>query len=74
MIPLAFFPDWLQPLLRFLPFGGIMDAPFRVYSGNFPASQFGAVFGHQLAWIVVLILFGRALLAYSTRRLVVQGG
>jgi ABC-2 type transport system permease protein len=74
MLPLAFFPDWLQPLLRFLPFGGIMDAPFRVYSGNIPASQFGAVFGHQLVWIVALILIGRALLAQGTRRLVVQGG
>jgi ABC-2 type transport system permease protein len=74
MLPLAFFPDWLQPLLRFLPFGGIMDAPFRVYSGNIPASQFGAVFGHQLAWVVALVLIGRALLAQGTRRLVAQGG
>jgi ABC-2 type transport system permease protein len=74
IIPLPLAPNWLQPLLDFLPFRGIADAPFRLYTGHISATQAGTVLIHQLAWTAVLALIGRHVLARGIRRMVVQGG
>jgi ABC-2 type transport system permease protein len=74
IIPLPFFPDWLQPILTALPFRGLMDVPFRIYVGHLGPSQWLAALGHQAGWTAALILFGRWILARGKRRLVVQGG
>jgi ABC-2 type transport system permease protein len=74
VIPLPLFPDWAQSVLNFLPFRGLMDAPFRVYVGHIPPEQLGAVFAHQIIWTIALVLFGRWILSRGARRLVVQGG
>jgi ABC-2 type transport system permease protein len=74
VIPLPLFPAWAQPILRALPFAGIVDLPFRVYTGNIPASGAGWVLMHQLLWTAGLVLFGRWLLSRGMRRVVVQGG
>ncbi len=74
LVPLPFFPDWAQPIVNFLPFRGMVDVPFRLYTGNIPPSQAGASFAHQMAWTLAFVLVGRALLARGARRLVVQGG
>jgi ABC-2 type transport system permease protein len=74
VIPLPLFPDWAQPIVYALPFAGVMDLPGRLYTASLPAGQIGWVLGHQLAWTLVLVAGGRALLARGQRRLVVQGG
>lgn len=74
LVPLPLLPDGLRAFLEFLPFRGIVDAPFRVYLGHIPPAQVGFAFGHQMAWTLALVLLGRLLLARGTRRLVVQGG
>jgi ABC-2 type transport system permease protein len=74
VLPLPLFPDWAQAALRFLPFSGMIDVPFRLYMGHLPPdSVFGAL-GHQLGWTAVLVLVGRWLLARAAGRVVVQGG
>jgi len=74
VIPLPMFPEWMQQLIAIMPFRGLMDTPSRIYMGVL--SGFPAIVAllHQLLWITVLILLGRALLARGLRRLVVQGG
>ena len=74
VIPLPLFPAWVQPLLRALPFAGIVDLPFRVYSGNIPASAAGWVLLHQFLWTSGLIVFGRWVHSRGMRRVVMQGG
>jgi len=74
IIPLPLFPDWAQPVLQFLPFGGLADLPFRLYTGHIPPGQVWSVFARQLSWTLALVLIGRWLLARGTRRLVVHGG
>ncbi|MCC6446455.1 MAG: ABC-2 family transporter protein [Armatimonadetes bacterium] len=74
VIPLPLFPDWAQPVLRWMPFGGVMDAPFRLYVGHTPPGRLPLVLAHQIGWTVALALLGRFLLSRGTRRLVVQGG
>lgn len=74
VIPLPLFPDFMQPILNVLPFRGLMDVPFRLYTGHIAASDGLAVIGQQLAWTAALMLFGRWLLSRGLRRVVVQGG
>jgi ABC-2 type transport system permease protein len=74
ILPLPLFPHWSQPLLNFLPFGGLVDAPMRLYMGHIPPTHLGPILAHQIGWTVAFVVLGRWLLARGTRRLVVQGG
>jgi ABC-2 type transport system permease protein len=74
LIPLPLLPDWAQPVLRWLPFAGVFDLPFRIYSGHVPVADVAVVLARQLAWTIALIASGRWLLDRGVRRVVVQGG
>ena len=74
VIPLPLFPDWAQPILDFMPFRGLGDVPFRLYTGNIPAGDALPYLAQQAAWTVAMVVAGRWLLARGLRRLVVQGG
>jgi ABC-2 type transport system permease protein len=74
IVPLAFFPDALRPWLRAQPLAGLVDIPFSIYFGGLSGwSAVGAI-ALQFGWTAALILIGRAWLARTMRRLVVQGG
>jgi ABC-2 type transport system permease protein len=74
LVPLPLFPDWLAEILGWLPFAGVVDLPYRIYNGGIPADQLPLVLAKQLAWTVVLVMFGRYLMARAMKRVVVQGG
>src|SRR5688572_32290141 len=58
-IPLPLFPDEVRVLLEWLPFAGVVDQPYRVYTGALPPGELGLVLGRQLAWTLALIALGR---------------
>jgi ABC-2 type transport system permease protein len=74
IIPLPLFPDWLQPILTFLPFSGLFDKPFRFFVGNLPFSALTTALLHQFLWCVALIGLGRFLVNRGVKKLVIQGG
>jgi ABC-2 type transport system permease protein len=74
IVPLPLFPDWAQPIVQALPFAGLVDLPFRVFTGHIPPRAVVSVLQHQLVWTVILVLSGRWLLSRGLRRIVVQGG
>jgi ABC-2 type transport system permease protein len=74
VLPLAFFPDWLRPILRGLPFAGLADIPYSIYFGGLTGWSAAGAIALQFGWVVVLIVLGRAWLAASMTRLQVQGG
>jgi ABC-2 type transport system permease protein len=74
IVPLPFFPDGWQPVLNVLPFRGLGDVPYRMFSGHLPLAELPLLLAHQLAWTAALVLLGRWLLSRAQRRLVVQGG
>lgn len=74
LIPVSFFPEPWQPLVNALPFRGIVDAPFQLWTGSRPATDVAEVLVHQLAWTTAMVVSGRLLLAAGLRRVVVQGG
>ena len=74
IVPLAFFPDGLQRLLRLLPFSGLVDTPFRFYLGTIQPHEIFSLGLLQLAWTAVFVLIGSRLLAAGMKRVVIQGG
>jgi ABC-2 type transport system permease protein len=74
IIPLPLFPDWAQRALAWSPFAGLMDLPFRIYSGHIATADVPLVLARQLGWTLVLVVFGRWLLRRGLRRVVVLGG
>ncbi|GIX07365.1 MAG: ABC transporter permease [Candidatus Poribacteria bacterium] len=73
-IPLPLFPEWCQPVFDLLPFRGLGDLPFRLYTGHLPPEAVFSVILRQWVWIGVFVLLGRSALRQGMRRLVVQGG
>jgi ABC-2 type transport system permease protein len=74
IVPLPLFPDWAKPIVQALPFAGLVDLPFRVFTGHIPPGDAISVLQHQLLWTVAIVLVGRWLLSTGLRRVVVQGG
>jgi len=74
VVPLAFFPPWSHPIVQNLPFALMMDVPGRFYTGALPISALPLELLRGLAWLAILTIGGRWLLARAKRRLVIQGG
>jgi len=74
LIPLPLFPDGWRPVLRWLPFAGVLDQPARVYSGAIAGGELAVVLARQAGWVIALVALGRWLLGRGLRRVVVQGG
>ncbi|MBH8576235.1 ABC-2 family transporter protein [Nostocaceae cyanobacterium CENA369] len=74
IVPLPLFPEWIKPVLNALPFSGLLDRPFRLFSGNLLPNALFNVLLHQTFWIVVIIILGRVLVKRGIRKLVIQGG
>lgn len=74
IVPLPLLPAWLSPVLRWLPFAGVLDLPVRIYSGQLPSAELVPALARQLGWTLALVGFGRWLLGRGLRRAVVHGG
>lgn len=74
LVPLPLFPDWLQPILRNQPFAGLMDTPFRIYSGHLGGALAATALVRQAVWVAVLVFLGRLLMRRVMARLTTQGG
>jgi len=74
IVPLPFFPDWMQRILFLQPFAGLVDIPYRIYFGNL--TGLGALAGiiQQIIWTAILLLIGKRILARVLSRMQVQGG
>ena len=74
ILPLTLFPDSWQRVITLLPHAQMLDAPIRLYTGEYALSQAPQVLLLQAGWTAVLILTGCLLWRQNQRRLVLQGG
>ena len=74
IIPLTFFPDRVQALIRFQPFAQALDAPIRMYLAAQPWPEFALNLGVQLSWALVLCALARLLWRRNLQRIIIQGG
>jgi viologen exporter family transport system permease protein len=74
VIPVRFFPGWLQTLANATPFPSMVQRPVDVFVGKAEGLELLETLAVQAAWTAVLFAGAYALFAAGTRRLVVQGG
>lgn len=71
LMPLAFFPDAIKPVLYFLPFRGIVQMPSEIYLGQVGILR-GLMF--QLLWLAVMVACAQWIYIQAQRKVVIQGG
>ena len=74
ILPITFFPPWLEAFARATPFAAIVQLPVEVLLGKHDGLAILAVIAAQAAWAAVLLGAGRWVLAAATHKVVVQGG
>ncbi|MFZ0660009.1 MAG: hypothetical protein WBE78_18265 [Candidatus Binataceae bacterium] len=74
LVPLPFFPTWMQPFLFAQPFAGLVDIPYRIYFGGLTGWIALAGITQMLAWTIVLVFAGHRALGAAMDRLQIQGG
>jgi ABC-2 type transport system permease protein len=74
IVPLAFFPGWLETVAWALPFAAMVQAPIEVFLGHAAGLELAGLIALQAFWAAALLAAGRVVYAAGTRRLVVQGG
>ena len=74
IIPIPFFPKYLQNITNLLPFRYITDFPFRLYVGNISINEGFIGIIIQIIWIVILVILGRLITKKALKKAVIQGG
>lgn len=74
LVPLAFFPDWCQAIFAYMPFQYIVSFPASIFLNQTNLSQIGNHFLQELLWIILLFIMGKALFAFSIRKVTINGG
>ena len=74
ILPLTLFPDSWQRVITALPFAQLLDAPIRLYTGEWPLSQASRVLILQAAWSAALIGLGLLLWRSNQKKMILQGG
>jgi ABC-2 type transport system permease protein len=74
IVPIAFFPDWLETVAWALPFAAMVQAPIEVFLGHADGIELAGLLTLQAFWAIALLAAGRAVYNAGTRKLVLQGG
>ena len=74
VVPLPYLPDVARTVLELLPFAGLIDTPFRIYSGHLAGAEALRALLVQAAWVVALVAAGHRLMGLGIRKVVIQGG
>jgi ABC-2 type transport system permease protein len=74
VVPVRFFPDWLQPIVLALPFTAIMQLPADLFIERVAGWAAVAALLQQLVWAVAMLAAAQLVTYLATRRVIVQGG
>ena len=74
LMPLRFFPEWVQTLAYLTPFPHLLNTVVEVYLGVVTGPALAQALLAQALWAAGLALLCQLVLARATRRLVILGG
>jgi ABC-2 type transport system permease protein len=74
LMPLRFFPDWVQTLAYLTPFPHMLNTVVEVYLGALTGTELINALLAQIAWAVALVVVCQIVLRLGTKRLVILGG
>lgn len=74
VIPLWFFPDWLEKVAIYMPFQGIYFIPNSIFIGRISGAEIALSIAVQLFWLVICYGLLRLVWKKAAQKVVVQGG
>lgn len=74
LVPLAFFPNWLEKIALALPFKGIVYIPASIYLGQLQGLEAIKVIAFQIAWLIGLWMIGKLMWSWAIRQVTIYGG
>ncbi len=74
LIPLSFFPEYLEKIFRMLPFASINYTPIMIYLGKLSGQEMGYALGLQVLWILIFYAVGKIMWYLAIKRLTILGG
>lgn len=74
LLPISFYPDWAQQIIKLMPFQAVSYLPNLIYLGKIRGGAALQVLLLQAFWIAVLYIAGALFWRYAVRHVVVQGG
>ena len=74
LLPLTLFPDRWQRVIALFPYAQLLDAPIRLYTGQYAPGDAPWIYALQGFWAVVLVALGMLLWNANRKRMIVQGG
>lgn len=74
IMPLRFFPEWMQRVAALTPFPSMINTSIEVYWGVASPLEIAGLLAAQLGWFAALTAAGQIALRAGVRKLVIQGG
>jgi ABC-2 type transport system permease protein len=74
MIPLSFFPRWLQTVFNFLPFASMLQTPAFIALGMYDLKEAFIQIGWQCVWVIFLGLHSYVTFGRTVKRVISVGG
>jgi ABC-2 type transport system permease protein len=74
IVPLPFFPGWLETVARATPFPALVQIPVDIFVGESRGAEIPLALAQQLGWAAVMFAVLLGAFAIGTRKLVIQGG
>lgn len=74
LIPVSFFPVFVQKVFSFLPFTAMTYVPVMIYLGKYSGAEALRQLFKQAVWVVILYLLGSLLWKRIEKRIVILGG
>jgi len=74
LMPLRFFPDWLEKICYLTPFPHMFNSVIEIYLGVIQGFDILKTLGFQLLWILILILISQLVLKAGLKNLSILGG
>jgi ABC-2 type transport system permease protein len=74
VVPISFFPSGFDTICEWLPYVGQSYVPVAIYLGKYTGMKMLSMLLRQFAWTVILVLFGKLLMFFAMRKLIIQGG
>lgn len=74
IIPIFFFPNWLQKILKLSPFPYLQNTPLRIFSGNIEKDSIIFSIIMQCFWLFLFIIIGKFLFKKALKKVMILGG
>ncbi|SFA56780.1 ABC-2 type transport system permease protein [Anoxybacillus pushchinoensis] len=74
ILPISFYPEWAQDVMKYLPFQAISYIPSMIFTESFTENEAVRGMMFQAVWCIVLIVPIYLLWKAAKRKLIIQGG